>query len=1271
MKKVKNKQGKRASMLAKAENLKLKEITVQNAEGEPETKATILVQNHINYTPKVSVIIPVYNVEEYLRQCLDSVINQTLKEIEIICVDDGSTDSSLEILKEYAAKDHRITVITQQNLHAGVARNAGLAVAKGEYVHFIDSDDWIALNTYEKLYQLAQTRNVEILKFKSYTFDNIEQNVSTSYFTEMQGVSQKLFNSFLTLEKDYKELINVSDAPWSGIYYLDFLKKHQIFFDNLLCANDTSFFYRCLINMDKLYLSNEHFVYYRINNSKSLIGIRVLHFDCMINQYNIIMNLVKKCDAKIANCIQKHLIHAILYRYSKYLQIKTITNELQNRLYKEIKNWIYNENITNNMIGKDVIDIFNTLKNTISVSIIVPVYNTEKYLKECMDSLVNQSLKNIEIICINDASTDGSLEILKSYAKNDQRIRIINNTKNLGAPGAVKNIGLKVARGEYIGFVDSDDYVDINYFEELYNKAKSNDAEIASCLCLAYIQKNKSNKKQINCSEEVLITPEDKEKLISSQGSNCTKIYSKKMLEKYNISCFEQRSIAEDNFFSVITMCLANKISTTSTCCYYYRKHDASITSHQRTKDDFSIFEVYKQIDIWLDKNKFYPKYKQCVTKRKSQDFTWFYNDLNSKYIDEFKIKLKSTFPEIYEKMFNIIISLTSYPDRINTIHQTIESLLNQSMKASKIILWLAPEQFPNKEADLPKSLLALKEKGLTIDWYHDIRSYKKLLPTLKKYPEAIIVTADDDNIYQYNWLKKLYENYLKFPNDIQCHRVTKFIYNGSFNVITGGFSYYKGASYLNKLVGLGGVLYPPHCFYKDILNEDLIKKLAPTNDDQWFWFMAMLNKVKIRVVDNADIEAHYIEGTQEKGLCKINDKGQNLFWRDFNNMLRYYPQIKKIMLSENKKYTENFQYLGKYRLDLENFYKKIMHKTLNLNNPQTFNEKIQWLKLYDSTPIKTKLADKYLVRDWVKEKIGEKYLITLLGVYDKFEEIDFDKLPNQFVIKCNHGSGWNIIVKDKSKLNLAETKEKLDKWLKTNFAFKYGYELHYRDIKPKIIIEKYVSNDGKNLYDYKFWCFNGNVKYMQFRNDFSEHLEMCFYDLHWKKQPFYYDHPLYKPDLPKPDNFSEMVNIAQKLCKGFAFVCVDLYRLNDGSIKFGEMTFTRSSGTGKWCDEKYNYKLGQLIKLPELAYNIDSGEYYKLPHIPTNNNKTPKDVLLSKSILSYKLFNFLPLFTFNQRNERKVWKILGLPIFKIQKLSGFKTKYYVLGIPVLKTIKR
>ncbi len=577
-----------------------------------------------------------------------------------------------------------------------------------------------------------------------------------------------------------------------------------------------------------------------------------------------------------------------------------------------------------------------------------------------------------------------------------------------------------------------------------------------------------------------------------------------------------------------------------------------------------------------------------------------------------------------------IIVSLTTYPARIYAVIETINSIFRQTHQPDKIILWLTYEEFPKQEKELPKELLELKKNGLLIGWCHNLRSYNKLLPSLKKYPNALHITVDDDIIYKPTLIEKLYESYLKYPKDIHCHRITKFYYNGGYKTSVGGREYYENGSFLNKLTGVGGVLYPVGCFYKDIFNVDLIKKLAPTNDDQWFWFQSVLNGVKTRVVDDADPTLDYVEGSQETGLYLENDNGANLFWRDFKCLMEYYPQVDKIFKKElkrrkNEKFfdvissyillpynylfyvnyeikqkrlpAKNYKYYSElspdlYPIELKEWYKKMTGYELNLDNPKTFNEKIQWLKLYDSTPKKTKLADKYLVRKWVKSQIGEKYLISLLGVYDKFEDINFDKLPERFVIKCNHGSGWNIIVKDKSKLNLKDVKQKLDSWMNTNFAFQFGFELHYRDMKPKIIIEEFVSNDCQVLYDYKFWCFNGEVKYMQFRDDFSSNLKMVFYDMDWNKQYFYYDHPLYDEELEKPYNLYEMKRIATKLCKGFSFVCVDLYRLNDGKIKFGEMTFTRSSGIGKWNDDKINQKLGDLIKLPNTKYNLFTKQY-------------------------------------------------------------------------------
>ena len=178
MKKIKNKSGvKQNSKKAVQKRISSQVLIVKNAAGDPDTKAKIEVQNRINYIPKVSVIIPVYNVQNYLRPCLDSVLKQTLKEIEIICVDDGSTDGSLEILKQYAAKDNRITVLKQKNLHAGVARNAGLAVARGEYLSFLDSDDFFELNMLEESYRLIRKKQADILFYQYKNFNQETQQI--------------------------------------------------------------------------------------------------------------------------------------------------------------------------------------------------------------------------------------------------------------------------------------------------------------------------------------------------------------------------------------------------------------------------------------------------------------------------------------------------------------------------------------------------------------------------------------------------------------------------------------------------------------------------------------------------------------------------------------------------------------------------------------------------------------------------------------------------------------------------------------------------------------------------------------------------------------------------------------------------------------------------------------------------------------------------------------------------------------------------------------
>ncbi len=240
-----------------------------------------------------------------------------------------------------------------------------------------------------------------------------------------------------------------------------------------------------------------------------------------------------------------------------------------------------------------------------------------------------------------------------------------------------------------------------------------------------------------------------------------------------------------------------------------------------------------------------------------------------------------------------------------------------------------------------------------------------------------------------------------------------------------------------------------------------------------------------------------------------------------------------------------------------------------DLDNPKTYNEKIQWMKLHDSTPIKTQLADKYLVREWIREKIGDQYLIPLLGVWDSFDAIDFDSLPEQFVLKCNHGCGYNYVVKDKNTFDRKQAKKKFDRWMSLNYTYaSCRLELHYKPIRPLIIAEKYIEQMDGNLYDYKIHVFSGKPKIIQVigDRDLAHHKAMeAFFDPEWNPvevKDHTYDN--YTDTPPRPDNLDEMLRVAEKLGAEFRYVRVDLYDLS-GEIKFGEMTFAPKSGFGKW----------------------------------------------------------------------------------------------------------
>lgn len=1148
-----------------------------------------------------------------------------------------------------------------------------------------------------------------------------------------------------------------------------------------------------------------------------------------------------------------------------------------------------------------------------TVSIIIPVYNVEKYLQECLDSIIKQNLKEIEIICIDDGSTDSSPVILKEYAAQDPRIKILKQ-QNRGQ-GAARNLGIKKARGKYIGFVDSDDWVSKNYFEKLFTAAQKNNADVTSttgvflsCGTKADVRKSVGIELGTN-----LLSDLDRYATILTTGITVNKLYRRDFLTDNNILFPEKRVFGEDNFVVFFSVMLANKIACVHDANYYYRQRENSTVTQQISDWFFTIIDAYRVIFDRIKTSNLNAKAFSTACKRAYNDCLAVFKKFSPQRRMVFSEMIRNQLPEIrHERIFEyewktpksealqIIISLTSFPGRIKTVNQTVETLLAQTWNADRIVLWLAESQFPKKERELPKKLLALRERGLEIRWCEDLRSYKKLVPALKEFPNDIIVTADDDLLYPRNWLEPLVFAFLKNPNHIHTRRAHEVAFANT-NTLAPYAKWEKEIgshppSFNNFPTSGGGCLFPPNSLHDDVLDVSKFQSLCPNGDDIWFWAMAVKKGTKINVPE-AGFTLHFVEGTQNVALWKENVNGgendralsriletypeilekldriypsttpksprvrkdsrlsagsleteqkrlprflvrlgamfiwnkaarkrwreehmdltprngidihahpelrrdsalkrlavrtaalfifskskrkafrakhlnlaprdgvdveslspearrlrkqkkrernplrrlfnalvpatrsklshaekrltrhmewqtqqlltalktsqaqaerrlgelkkelsqlrernsaleakldsvkgdlarcvgdlsqkteeaklalenslkahdsalsqqvaearNRLFWfTDYRVLGDAFPELYEKLRENNPYATKEFQEelfksgIHSQRLEgYENWYSNLIRSSfgykdslyfesispedrerelklwfklrngydLDLKNPKTFNEKIQWLKLYDATSLKRRLADKYEVREWVKEQIGEKYLVPLLGVYDSFDAIDFDALPEKFVIKTTHGSGFNIIVKDKSEFDKADAKKKLDGWLALKFEYCGCFEMHYAGMKPRIIIEEFLDIDEDSTYEWQAFCFNGEVKFFMIIVG-GAHAAVpgarYYYDVNWKKLPFTSAATILPAgEIARPENFSELLSCVKKLCKDFLHVRVDFYRLKDGNWKFGEMTFTSASGTWKVYPKKYDRIVGDMLKLPE-----------------------------------------------------------------------------------------
>ena len=289
---------------------------------------------------------------------------------------------------------------------------------------------------------------------------------------------------------------------------------------------------------------------------------------------------------------------------------------------------------------------------------------------------------------------------------------------------------------------------------------------------------------------------------------------------------------------------------------------------------------------------------------------------------------------------------------------------------------------------------------------------------------------------------------------------------------------------------------------------------------------------------------------------------------------------MKKIIRKiNNKLFVKGFY---NYLSDEEYLKKKYKNKfgiELDLNNPITFNEKLQWLKIHDRKDLYTKMVDKYEAKKYVEGLIGKEYIIPMLGIYENFDEINFNELPDKFVIKCTHDSGGLVICDDKFKLNIKKARRKINKSLRKNYFYS-GREWPYKNVKPRVIIEEFLDTGKKEISDYKFWCFNGEPKMCLVCTDRFINHKRNVYDLDWNKIDISLNFPnAINLNIEKPKCLNKMIELSRVLSKNIPFIRTDFYIINE-KVYFGELTFFPGSGLQKIEPKEWNKKLGEMIDL-------------------------------------------------------------------------------------------
>ena len=636
--------------------------------------------------PELSVIIPVYNTELYLRECLNSVVAQTYKDMEIICVNDGSTDNSLEILNEYKEKDTRIKVITIKNQGPATARNTGLYAATGKYITFVDSDDYIEKTTYEKALQHITDANIVCFGIDVFGDYSLKTRKSDSNYYKISFKGKTKLNNKIRYKTDC--------SVCNKIFKKSLINDKEINFPQGRRYEDAAFYWKYIASVKTAWFIDENLYKYR-RRERSIMAetfeqgkFAVDHLYIIDDLYNYLIkhNLYNQNLKLFAQLFKEYFFSA--YRYTlPYKQVEILqlgssyarkffsTTSIKCSLIKSLINndydgiWEPDLNLFQKIFSIKNVKTSNKLKkiklfcilgmkfrreqillsnrSEYKISVIIPVYNVEQYLRQCLDSVVNQTLKDIEIILVDDGSTDSSLSICNEYAQKDCRIKVLK--QNHKGAGAARNKGLEIARGEYLSILDSDDFFELDMLEKLYDEATENNADITICDMKFYDTQTHTTQKSFSINKDcipdkTIFSYKDMPDYIFNTFQNWSwnKLFKTEFVKTNNIK-FQEIKRTNDLYFTCCALVLANKITYLDEKLAYYRFNTTSncqSTNYIAPKDFVRAFIKLKK---FLEKKNIYKAVKRSY-------INWAIGSCL------YNLRTLEKYPDAHKKLLNYLI---------------------------------------------------------------------------------------------------------------------------------------------------------------------------------------------------------------------------------------------------------------------------------------------------------------------------------------------------------------------------------------------------------------------------------------------------------------------------------------------------------------------------------------------------------------------------------------------------------------------------------------